>query len=99
MTKQIEKEGINIESLCRSLGITEHGAKVSGGQFSNFRAGWSKPIMGEGDRVHYFERDLNDISRAKSLCGLSSKIRWLYGPGNYEYCRHCKARYKFRRDQ
>lgn len=99
MSKQYEKPGVDLHALCKSLNISPVGAQVSGGRIMHFRQGWAKPVMGEAIRVHYFERDLEDISQAKSLCGLSWDARWLYGAGNFDYCRRCKSLYKFRRAQ
>lgn len=64
-------------------------AKVSGGQFENFRAGWAKHIMSD-TKVHFFKRD--GFDKAKALCGFIGDVRWLYEPGNHDKCFYCRRR-------
>lgn len=87
---QTEKPGITVPELVQKLGLDESyidGAKVSGGQYMNFRKGWAKNSMAGGSVAHWFTRD--EFAQAEALCGASSLVRWLYGPGNYPRCSTC----------
>jgi len=98
MNKQREKHTFAEcrEALERCLGRpVPPETKNSGGQYENFREGWARDVMGTSqERVHYFVRQ--DFAKAKSLCGVASDVRWMYGPGNYEKCAHCRRALKVR---
>lgn len=89
MSEQREKPMFTPEQLAAVLGISADGAKCSGGQFENFRAGWAKNIEPgtSGTVAHYFERKGFDVVVA--LCGAQGAVRWMYGAGNYPRCSRC----------
>lgn len=86
--EQHEKHAPDIPTFLHNMGLAANtDVKLGGGQFVNFRRGWAKPIMSNAERAHWFERD--GFDQAEALCGITSHVRWLYGPGNYERCATC----------
>lgn len=98
MTVQREKPGITPEQLAKTFGKDNaDGAIVSGGQIENFREGWALEVMGAHEKAHYYIRDKASIERAKSLCGVVVKVRWLYGAGNFGRCARCDKALKVKK--
>lgn len=92
-SRQREKPGgITPAQLGAMVGIDPANIIMSGTQIENFREGWAHPIMRESRVAHYFTRSLSNIGRANSKCGLDAEVRWLYGRGNWAFCRRCKQR-------
>lgn len=60
---------------------------VGGGVLANFREGWALEISGDGC-AHYFSRDGFDT--AKSKCGITASVRWLFDRGDYPLCLKCQ---------